>query len=67
MFCAECLTGLILCHSFLFCQDFLGIQKKYFTLILQKTGTEVEMEFEIDGDTLTIEVMGFDMECERVK
>jgi hypothetical protein len=29
-------------------------------------GAEVEMEFEIDGDTLTVEVEGFDLEFERV-
>jgi hypothetical protein len=29
-------------------------------------GVEVEMEFEINGDTLTVDIMGFGIEFERI-
>jgi hypothetical protein len=56
-----------------FTQDMMGVKQtvpykvKGNAISTKYEGSEVEMEFEIDGDTLTVEVMGFDMEFERVK
>jgi hypothetical protein len=37
------------------------------SIFTEDQGVEIEMEFEIDEDILTVSIMGFDMEFERVK
>jgi hypothetical protein len=56
-----------------FTQEMMGIRQTYpykvkgNSISYKYQGTEVEIDFEIDGDTLTVEMMGVPMEFERVK
>jgi hypothetical protein len=56
-----------------FTQEMMGVKQtvsykiKGNSISTKYQGAEVEMEFEIDEDILTVSVMGYDLEFERVK